>query len=312
MLAATTSLPATFDGWLIEPKWDGVRAVVYVEGGRVRVMSRNDRDVTASYPELRLLGEALGSTACVLDGEIVAFGPEGRPSFGALQQRMHVSSGAQARRLAEQVPATLLLFDVLHLAGHSLVSLPWRERRGVLESLELGGPSWQTPPYFPGNGASALATSSAQGLEGIVAKRVDSAYEPDRRSRAWIKVKNIRTQEVVVGGWKPGEGRRAATIGSLLLGVMRDGELRYAGHVGTGFSEAVLRELTSRLRRLERAGSPFAGEVPRKDAKDARWVEPRLLGEVAYGEWTRDGRLRHPSWRGLRADKSPEEVVQET
>jgi len=311
--AGTLPPPGAEDGrWAYEMKWDGVRAVVYVEGGRVRVMSRNDRDVTASYPELRELGESLGSTACVLDGEIVAFGPEGRPSFGALQQRMHVANAAQARRLAQQVPATLLLFDVLHLDGRSLVGLPWRERRKVLESLELDGPRWQTPPYFPGDGVSALATSSAQGLEGIVAKRVDSSYEPGRRSRAWVKVKNIRTQEVVVGGWKPGEGRRAATIGSLLLGVMRGGELRYAGHVGTGFSDAVLRDLTSRVRRLERPGSPFADEVSRKDAKDARWVEPRLVGEVAYGEWTKDGRLRHPSWRGLRPDKSPEEAVSET
>jgi bifunctional non-homologous end joining protein LigD len=177
--------------------------------------------------------------------------------------------------------------------------------------LELDGPHWQVPPWFHGGGASALATSRAQGLEGIVAKQLASVYESGRRSTAWRKVKHVNMQEVVVGGWKPGSGRREGSIGSLLLGIPADGGLRYVGHVGTGFTDAMLDDLGRQLRKLERRTSPFAEPLPRADAKDAHWVTPRLVGEVAYGEWTRDDRLRHPSWRGLRPDKDPADVVLE-
>jgi len=175
----------------------------------------------------------------------------------------------------------------------------------------LSGPAWQTTPWFRGGGRQVLAASVQQGLEGIVAKRLDSPYQPGRRSEAWIKVKNLRTQEVVIGGWKPGQGRRADTIGSLLLGVRTDDRLVYAGHVGTGFTDAALRDLADRLAPLRQRTSPFADELPRPDARDAVWVAPSLVGEVEFGEWTRDRRLRHPSWRGLRPDKEPAEVRRE-
>jgi bifunctional non-homologous end joining protein LigD len=305
-------LPRDDDAYGYEFKWDGVRAIVYVEGGRPRVLSRNDRDVTGTYPELRAMAEALGSTQVVLDGEIVAMDADGRPSFAALQNRMHVTGSAQVRRLVRQTPVTYLVFDVLHLDGRSLLTTPYAERRALLESLGLSGPSWQTPPHFVGGGAAVMAASKEQGLEGIIAKRLDSAYYPDRRSDCWLKLKNLRMQEVVVGGWKPGAGRRKGAIGSLLLGVPGADGLDYVGHVGTGFTDKMLRDLEADLAPLARPDSPFAGTVPRPHAKDAQWVEPRLVGEVVFTEWTREGRLRHPAWRGLRPDKSAAEVRRES
>ena len=312
MLAEAAPLPdpGEEDGWAYEMKWDGVRAVVYVEGARVRTLSRTDRDVSVTYPEVAGLADVLGVQA-VLDGEIVAVDAEGRPDFGLLQQRMHVTDPGQVRRLVREVPAVFFAFDVLHLDGRSTLAAAYEERRALLDSLHLSGPHWQTPPGFLGDGAAALATSQAMGLEGVVAKLRDSAYHPGRRSGLWRKVKTLRTQDVVIGGWKPGEGRRSGGIGSLLLGVYEGDALVYAGHVGTGFTAAMLEDLLGRLRPLERTGSPFAGEVPRPYAREARWVEPRLVGEVAFGAWTRDARLRHPSWRGLRADKQPRDVVRE-
>ena len=289
-----------------------MRALVRVAGGRITIKSRNDIDVTVSYPELRALGEQLGTTQVLLDGEIVSFDDEGRPSFRRLQQRMHVASAASARRLADSDPAVYLIFDLLHLDGRSLLGLPYTQRRELLDGLELAGASWQTPPVFEGNGTQAVRASQQQGLEGVVAKRLTSRYRPGRRSPDWVKVKNIRAQEVVVGGWSPGKGRREGTIGSLLLGLPGERGLDYVGQVGTGFTDDMLADLLTRLKRLARKTSPFDPDVPRADARDAQWVSPRLVGEVAFGEWTSDGRLRHPAWRGLRPDKSPSEVVRES
>ena len=312
MLATAGELPSAADAeaWAFEMKWDGVRAVVYVDGD-VRVLTRNDREVAATYPELRGLADALAGTPVVLDGEIVALDEAGRPSFGQLQARMHVQHPSAA--LLAQVPVSLLVFDVLHVAGEPQLSTTYDRRRAVLEDLGLAGPSWATPPAFEGDGAAAMAVSQAQGLEGVIAKRRVSTYLPGRRSRDWIKVKHIRMQEVVVGGWSPGEGRRAGGLGSLLLGVPDDeGRLVYAGHVGSGFSDRVLADLMARLTRLEQATPPFADEVPRAHAKGARWVSPVLVGEVVFSEWTREGAMRHPVWRGLRADKDPSDVTRES
>ena len=276
------------------------------------MLSRNDRDVTGSYPELRDMAESLGAREVVLDGEIVALDEAGRPSFEALQSRMHVTNTAQVRRLMTQTPVTFLAFDVLHLDGRSLLDEPYRERRRILESLQLSGRSWQTPPHFEGDGDAVLTASKAQGLEGVLAKRLDSRYYPDKRSDCWLKVKNLRTQEVVIGGWKPGAGRRAGAIGSLLLGVPGADGLEFVGHVGTGFTDQMLRDLEADLAPLARDTAPFATTVPREHARTARWVEQRVVGEVAFSEWTREGRLRHPAWRGLRPDKSADDVVRES
>jgi bifunctional non-homologous end joining protein LigD len=311
MLATLDQLPTDDSKWAYEMKWDGVRALVAVEGGRITITSRNDNDVTVSYPELRGLGEQLGTTEVLLDGEIVSFDDAGRPSFERLQQRMHISTAAAARRLAERVPAVYLIFDLLHLDGRSLLDLPYTQRRSLLDELGLAGPSWQTPPVFEGDGASAVLASRQQGLEGVLAKRLTSRYTPGRRTGDWVKVKNIRMQEVVIGGWRPGKGRREGLIGSLLLGLPGEDGLKYVGQVGTGFTDAALEQLGGQLKRLARKTSPFSPDVPRADARDAQWVAPRLVGEVAFGEWTTEDRLRHPSWRGLRPDKPPDEVVRE-
>jgi bifunctional non-homologous end joining protein LigD len=303
MLATpSSSLPADEAGWVFEMKWDGIRAVSYVDGGRIKLLTRNDRDVTATYPELRALGETLGSTQVVLDGEIVAFDPQGRPSFGRLQQRMHVTSPTQIRRLRTEIPVVYVLFDVLHLNGRSTLKLPYRDRRDLLETLDLAGPAWLTPPALEGDGVDVLEATREQGLEGILAKRADSLYLPGRRSNSWLKIKNEFHEEVLIGGWSPGEGRRSDTIGALLAGVPDDDGLRYVGKVGTGFTDAMLKDLQRILAPLARTSSPFI-DVPRKDAKDVMWCEPERWGEVRFSGWTGDGRMRHPSWRGLRPDK---------
>jgi bifunctional non-homologous end joining protein LigD len=313
MLATPGELPGPDqeERWAFEMKWDGVRAVVYLDEGGVRILTRNDREVASTYPELAGLGDgALRARGVVLDGEIVAFDTHGRPSFGELQARMHVQR--PSAQLLADVPVSLLVFDVCFLDGESLLRTPYVDRRAALVDLDVNGARWATPPAFDGDGAAALAASKAQGLEGVLAKRRDSVYEPGRRSRNWVKVKHIRMQEVVVVGWQPGGGRREGGIGSLLLGVHDDeGRLVYAGHVGTGFTDWMLDDLMARLRPHERKTSPLATEVPRAQVKDARWVTPALVGEVAFGEWTRDGRMRHPVWRGLRPDKAVEEVVRE-
>ena len=313
MLATAGPLPVGPDDTrhAYELKWDGVRAVSYLDRGRARMLARSDRDVTVSYPEVVELAAAVPDRRLVLDGEVVAFDETGRPSFGLLQSRMHVARPADVRRARAAVPATILVFDVLHVDGDDTTSLPYEERRALLEALGLAGPSWQVPPSFPGPGQAVLDAARVQGLEGVVAKRLDSRYEPGRRSDCWRKVKVFRTQDVVVGGWKPGEGRRSGLPGSLLIGVHEDGRLVFSGHVGTGFTDRGLRELGARLAALRREASPFDEPVPREHARSAVWVEPVLVGEVAFGEWTRDGRLRHPSWRGLRPDVAPEEVVRE-
>ena len=242
---------------------------------------------------------------------MVAFDEAGRPSFGELQARMNVR--APSRSLVERVPVSYLVFDLLHADGTSLLGRPYDERRAALEALELAGDRWGVPPAFDGLATEALAASKAQGLEGVLAKRHDSTYQPGRRSPQWIKIKHQRMQEVVIGGWSPGGGRREGGIGSLLLGVPDDdGRLIFAGHVGTGFTDRMLADLGSRLRAAERPTPPFDDEVPRMHAKDAHWVDPVLVGEVVFHEWTRDGRMRHPSWRGLRPDKAPEDVRRES
>lgn len=307
MLATPGRLPPAREHrtWAFEMKWDGVRAVTYVEGGQVqRLRTRNGREVLRTYPELAAIGEELGPTAAVLDGEIVAVDASGRPSFGTLQRRMHV--GSPSRSLLQEVPVTLFLFDLLWLDGASMTARPYDERRALLEVLGLAGPHWQTPPAFQGDGAAAVELSRVRSLEGVIAKRRDAPYDPGQRSRAWLKIKNVRHQDVLVCGWKPGEGRRGGGIGSLLLAVPEGHRLRYVGHVGTGFTAAMLEDIDRRLGPLRRSTAPpFTEPVPAAHARDARWVDPVLVAEVSYSEWTRDGRLRHPVWRGLRADIDP-------
>jgi bifunctional non-homologous end joining protein LigD len=310
MLARAGQLPRDERQWGFEIKWDGVRAIAYSQPGELRLESRNLKDITDSYPELARLNRALSSHGAVLDGEIVAFDSDGRPSFGALQPRMHVASRTQAKRLAASTPVTYVIFDLLWLDGHSLMGLTYLERRERLTALALNGENWQTPEHLVGEGSALLQASRRQHLEGIVAKRLSSTYQPGVRTRDWIKVKSFGRQEFVIGGWLPGKGRRRERIGALLLGVYEpDGALRYVGRVGTGFTEQELDRLSALLSPLQRKTSPFnAGEQP---PRESVFVEPRLVAEVEFREWTRGGNVRQPSYKGLREDKAAEEVVRE-
>ena len=314
MLAVPAELPADLPdddaAWGYEFKWDGVRALAYVQGGKLALRSRKAVDLTDRYPELGLLPDSLAGHDVVVDGEVVALDAQGRPDFGALQPRMHRTGGAEVRRMAAAAPVTYLVFDLLALDGEDLLDLPYAQRRERLDGLHLTGHRWAETPWFRGGGADVREASRENGLEGVVAKRLDSPYRPGVRGPEWRKVKNIRTQSVVVGGWRPGQGRRAGGVGSLLVGVPDDdGRLVYVGHVGTGFTDRDLRDLQGMF--TPRRTSPFDGALPREVTRDAHWVEPELVGEVAYAVWTADGRLRHPAWRGLRDDLEPEDVVVE-
>ena len=302
MLARLTpELPTDPERWAFEVKWDGVRAVAYSEPGRLRLEARSGNDITSRYPELHRLNRALSSHSAILDGEVVAFDERGRPSFERLQHRMHIASEAQARRLSKGSPVAYVIFDLLWLDGHSLMSLPYEERRAALAELELKGSHWQVPDHVVGDGEALVAATRSQGLEGIVAKRLDSPYEPGRRSTCWRKIKNVQRTDVVVCGWMPGEGRRRERIGALLIAVEdEEGHLRYAGRVGTGFTERELDRLHGLLAPLRRDDPPWTRGP--KPPREAILVEPRFVAEVEFIEWTSDGVLRAPSYKGLRED----------
>jgi bifunctional non-homologous end joining protein LigD len=309
MLARPGEVPREESKWSFEVKWDGVRAIAYSQPGRFRLESRNLNDVTAAYPEVRGLMEQLGMREAVLDGEIVAFDEHGKPSFERLQSRMHVTGPAQIKRLQASTPVVYAIFDLLHLDGESIMPLPYTERRARLAGLELGGPAWRVPEAHPGHGRALLKATEAQGLEGIVAKRLDARYEPGARNGCWLKIKHTRRQELVIGGWLPGEGRRRDRIGALLMGYHSAGDLRFAGRVGTGFTERTLDDLGRRLVPLQAQGSPFTPKP--KLPRNAVFVKPELVAEIEFREWTREGIMRAPSFKGLREDKRAEEVVRE-
>jgi bifunctional non-homologous end joining protein LigD len=308
MMATLAKLPREDGGWGYELKWDGVRAISYCDAGHIRIESRNGREITSQYPEIRPIAVELGARQAILDGEVVAFDEDGRPDFQRLQRRMHLASAAAVRRRVADTPVTYVLFDLLFLDGRDLTELPYAERRERLAELELDGPSWQTPAHREGDGKALLELTKTTNLEGIVAKRLDSRYFPGRRSRSWLKIKNVRTQDLVIGGWMPGEGRRTKSLGSLVVGYYDDDdelELRYAGRVGTGFNEETLRSLTALLAKLESGSSPFSGRQP---PQEANFVEPSLVAEIEFREWTRARTLRAPSFKGLRDDRDPLEV----
>jgi bifunctional non-homologous end joining protein LigD len=312
MLATGGELPSDDTGWAYEMKWDGLRALAFLADDAVRLTSRTGRDITRTYPELARAPSQAGFSEAVLDGEIVAFAGGSWPDFEALQQRMNIGSAAQAVALAAQIPVSYVAFDLLWLDGRPLLDQTYARRRELLEGLGLQSGRWQVPPSFTGeSGADIQAVSVQQRLEGVMAKRVGSRYEPGRRSAAWRKIKNRMRQEVVIGGWKPGEGGRAGWIGSLLVGVHDGSDLVYSGHVGTGFTQQTLRMLGGKLAALPRDTSPFAGQVPPEDARFAHWVEPVLVADVVFAGWTRSGRLRGPAYKGLRDDKDAAEVVRE-
>jgi bifunctional non-homologous end joining protein LigD len=311
MLATPGHLPTSDAGWAYEIKWDGVRAITFIEGGRIRMQSRNDKELAPSFPEFREIGEFMGTRQCVLDGEIVVIGEDGIPDFGRLQHRLHLASANAIAKQSAASPASYVIFDLLHLDGKPLFSLSYDERRGQLEGLGLSGSSFTTADSFrDARGEDILRATKEAGLEGVIAKERSSPYLQGKRSDSWVKVKNVRTQEVVIGGWTEGAGSRLGSIGALLLGIPSTDGLRFVGKVGTGFSAGDRRFLMELLGPDGRKKSPFA---PPSDVHEpsAHFVRPRHVGEVRFSEWTTAGHLRHPAWRGLREDKAPADVVVE-
>lgn len=314
--AGEEGIPHDDERWGYEVKWDGIRALLWSDHGHLRIESRTQREITARYPELRALGRALGAHELLLDGELVALDPQGRPSFERMQSRMNLDPARPAAiaRAARAQGVVYMAFDLLHLDGRSLCELPYERRRELLHRLDLHGPAWRTPRFQRGRGQALLDATHEQGLEGIVAKRLDARYEPGRRSGAWRKLRNRRRQELVVAGWTEGQGRRRGQIGALLLGARErpGGPLRFAGAVGSGFSEAMLDELRERLEPLRRTRSPFRADSTRaRPPRGARWVAPRLVAEVELTDFTREGLVRQGVFKGLRDDKPAEEVVLE-
>jgi DNA ligase D-like protein (predicted ligase)/DNA ligase D-like protein (predicted polymerase)/DNA ligase D-like protein (predicted 3'-phosphoesterase) len=285
--------------WAFEGKWDGYRVLVDANRGKLNLRSRRGRDVTDEYPQFEALAADLADHHVILDGEAVALDESGAPSFSEMQNR------------ARSTRVEYWAFDILHLDGRSLLRAKYSDRRRLLEALASSG-GLIVPDQLPGDGPEALEHARKHRWEGVVAKKRDSTYQPGRRSSSWIKDKIWNTQEVVIGGWRQGEGGRSSGMGALMLGIPEQGGLHFAGRVGTGFTEKQLGKLKNILKPLETDESPFNTRLPTQDAKGVTFVRPELVGEVRYSERTGDGRLRQPSWRGLRPDKTPDEVRWET
>jgi bifunctional non-homologous end joining protein LigD len=279
------SLPHDDQGWAYEIKFDGWRAIAHVDGGRLRLQSSSGLDLTASFPELAALGAAINADRALLDGELVVLDDTGRPNFGLLQ--------------AHTRPAAFYAFDVLAVGDTDIIDLPYEARRALLTELVEPGTHWLVPTHRVGGGAELVAATDAQGLEGVMAKRLGSPYRPGARSKDWVKIKHRRTVELVVGGWRAGAGNRAGTLGALLVGVPDDARLRFAGGVGTGFTQATLDQLRDLLAPLRTDTCPFDPPPPRAEARDATWVRPEVRIRAEIAEFTNDGHLRHASFIAL-------------
>ena len=308
MLATRGSTVPTGPEWLHEVKWDGMRVLIEVSQGRLKVFSRNENDVTVSFPELLGLAEGpLRGHDVVLDGEVVAFA-DGIPSFGALAERMHVQQASRARTLAATKPVTLLAFDLLELDGADLSARPLSQRRTTLQELALADVHWQVPDAYD-DGAMLMEATAQQGLEGIVSKKRSSRYLPGRRTADWLKFPHRPTSSYVVGGWRL-ETDSSSRIGAVLVGEPGPGGLRYRGRVGSGIAGKAGQRLLEVLRPLEVDTSPFVDEVPRIDALGTTWLRPEVVVDVVALGLTSAGRLRQPAYRGLRADLAPASLVE--
>ena len=315
MLASPGGEPFTHPDWLFEVKWDGVRALAFIRGaGRRRevcLQGRNLSPLTSRYPEVvQALSRLPLPSGLILDGEIVALDAQGRPSFQLLQRRIHATKEEEIARLQAEVPVVYYVFDLLYAHGHALLDRPLEERRKVLESLIPPDPVVRISEAVRVEGEAFFQAVRDLGLEGVIAKRLDSRYEPGRRSPSWLKIKHLQRQEAVVGGFTRGRGGRRRTLGALLLGVYNEhGELEYIGHTGSGFTEEELHLLLTHLDGLRTPTCPFARR-PRTNERPT-WVRPNLVVEVEHAGWTRDGILRFPIYRGIRTDRKPQEVRRE-
>lgn len=311
MLAVLSKLPADPKNYAFEYKWDGVRAICIWDGAQLRLYSRNLLEITPRYPELQPMRSVLGKKPVVLDGEIVSIGPDGAPSFAQLQKRMHVGDPRVSQRLAEQEPVWLVLFDILFVDNQWVMDQPYTKRRKLLEERFVPGATWHITPAHVGRGKEMLKAAAANGMEGLVAKRLDSTYIPGLRSPAWKKIKLVQRQEFVVGGWIPelnGPAESTDRIGAMLIGYYDEKGLRYAGRVGTGLKAADHALLVPQFSKLTRKSSPFVDPVP--VAKAATFLEPKIVIDVEYRRWP-DQIVQHAAYKGVRTDKPAAQVVKE-
>jgi len=307
MLATRTTRPFDNPEWIFEVKWDGVRCLLHLSQGEVRLQSRSLRDVTAIYPEVASASDEIDASAAVIDGEIVALDESKRPSFELLQKRINLHSADEIEAASERIPTTLYSFDLLYLDGENLMNMPLEERKDRLRRILRGGPRLEYSDHVERDGVAFYRKAEEMGLEGVVAKRKGSIYQPGIRSSDWLKIRIEIRDEFVIGGWTRGKGGRSGSIGALLLGKYEGGRLRYVGKVGTGFDFRQLSDLSARLRLLETPQRPFT-EDPAEP--HAMWAEPRLVCEVRYSRRS-DGSLRFPVFLGLREDKKPWEVTEQ-
>ena len=315
MAATLIEKPFDDDRWLFEVKWDGIRALAVCIDEETVLLSRNRRDITATYPELARFHDRVVGLEAVVDGEIVAL-QDGRPSFERLQSRMNLQNEHEIKRLMKSCPIVYIVFDLLYLDGRSLVGEPVEKRKELLSEVIVPSNTVQVSHYERGAGTAMFEAARAAKLEGIVAKKLGTPYRPARRTREWLKIKTIHDADVVIGGWSRGEGSRSSSFGSLLVGAYDGDALRFIGAVGTGFTDSMLAELIPRLRELEADDCPFEGGIDAvkagrfgKPIRDPHWMHPELVARVEYREVTSVGRLRAPSFKGLRTDKSPDECL---
>jgi bifunctional non-homologous end joining protein LigD len=301
------SLPRADDGWAFEFLWDGIRALVHVDGGRVRAIAGNGRNLAPWFPELRQIGDFLGSRAVILDGSIAAFDEIGIPNFSHLQRRLNPRTPSRIGRLARDIPVTFLAFDLLYLDSRATSSMRYDKRRELLESLKLATREFACPPSVRGgDGNEIFRIARERGLLGVVAKRLESPYVPGSRSRDWIKIPVFRTQTLVVGGWT---GDESIELGSLLVGIPGPRGLAFAGTVSSGFTEPDHLALRDELDPLSTDSSPFDTDLPDSAGTNPHFVRPELVIEVRYRSWSKDKKLREPSWRGIRPDIDPDQVA---
>jgi bifunctional non-homologous end joining protein LigD len=305
MLATKGTYVPRGEEWVHEVKWDGMRALTEVRDGRLRMFSRNGNEIAVAWPELST--SPLGDRDLLVDGEVIALNEHGLPDFRVLQDRMHVRNGQTARKLAGTVPATYMIFDLLRLDGEDLTGLPWEERRARLEGLGLAS-AWQVPAVYD-DGPMLYDATLAQGLEGVVSKRRSSKYQFDRRTDSWLKLAHRLNASFVVGGWRPQEGSVAGNLAAVLVGELTAEGLLYRGRVGSGIGPKAGAQLAKLLAGRDRDESPFDDDVPRVDALGTHWVEPFLVLDVDSHATARNQRLRQPSYRGVRADLSPEDLL---
>lgn len=306
-MLATPGPQPVGDDWIHEVKWDGMRILADVSDTGLRLFSRSGRDVTVSFPELAVLADHVQDA--LLDGEIILLA-DGVPSFAALSERIHVEQANRAAELAEAAPVSVMSFDLLRLYGVDLLRRPWTERRASLDKLELPEHVWRRSPSYD-DGPALLAATEEHGLEGVVAKRRRSSYQPGRRSGDWIKTPHNKHQTCIVGGWRP-EAGSTDKIGALLLGVPdTEGRLIFCGRAGSGIGRRESAQLTPLLAAATRPDSPFATELSRLDTVGSTWCDPQVVIEVRHTGWTAGGRLRQPVYRGRRPDLDPKEVRRE-